>query len=163
MPDLRVRDVMTTTVVTIKADATLHDATITFAVNGISGAPVVDDDGKLVGILSETDILAFVKKLQEEIRKKQPSVSFISVPFEEILKNEKLAELYKEISGKKISEIMSKDVVTVSPDTGIMEAIDIMMKKDVNRMPVIEHDKIVGIVTKGDIIWALYKDKFSKV
>lgn len=162
MPDLRVRDVMTTTVVTIKGDATLHDATVSFAINGISGAPVVDNEGRLIGVLSETDILAFVKRLQEEIRRKHPSVSFLSVPFEDILKDEKLAKIYNEISSKKVSEIMTKEVVTVTPDTEIMEAIDIMMRKDVNRMPVVEHGKIVGIVTKGDIIWALYKDKFSK-
>jgi CBS domain-containing protein len=50
----------------------------------------------------------------------------------------------------------------MSPDTSVMEAIDMMIKMDVNRVPVVDHGKIVGIVTKGDIIWALYRDKFSK-
>ncbi|MGD0056720.1 MAG: CBS domain-containing protein [Methanomassiliicoccales archaeon] len=163
MADLRVRDVMTTTVVTVEDSSTLHDATITFAVNGISGAPVVDDRGNLEGVLSETDILSFVKTLQEEIRRKEPATSFLSVPFEDILKDEKLASVYRDISDKKVKDIMTKDVLIVSPDTSVMEAIDTMIKKDVNRVPVIEHDKIVGIVTKGDIIWALYRDKFSKV
>jgi len=162
MADLRVRDVMTTSVVTVEDSSTLHDATITFAVNGISGAPVVDDQGNLTGILSETDILNFVKTLQEEIHRKEPATSFLNVPFEDILKDEKLANVYRDISGKKVRDIMTKDAVTVSPDTSVMEAIDMMIKKDVNRVPVIERGKIVGIVTKGDIIWALYRDKFSK-
>jgi len=162
MADLRVRDVMTTSVVTVEDSSTLHDATITFAVNGISGAPVVDDQGNLTGILSETDILSFVKTLQEEIHRKEPATSFLNVPFEDILKDEKLANVYRDISGKKVRDIMTKDAVTVSPDTSVMEAIDMMIKKDVNRVPVIERGKIVGIVTKGDIIWALYRDKFSK-
>jgi CBS domain-containing protein len=162
MADLQVRDVMTTTVVTVEASSTLHDATVTFATNGISGAPVVDEQGDLVGVLSETDILTFVKTLQEGIRQEEPATSFLNVPFEDILKDEKLAGVYKEISGKKVKDIMTKDVLTVSPDTSVMEAIDMMIKKDVNRVPVVEHGKIVGIVTKGDIIWALYRDKFSK-
>lgn len=153
---------MTTTVVTIGADATLHDATVTFAINGISGAPVVDAAGNIVGVLSETDILAFVMTLQEEIRRKQPETSFLSVPLEDILKNDKLAGVYSDISGKRVNEIMSREVLTVSADTGIMEAIEMMMKKDVNRVPVVDQGKLVGIVTKGDIIWALYRDKFSK-
>jgi CBS domain-containing protein len=145
MADLQVRDVMTTVVVTVDASSTLYDATVAFAVNGISGAPVIDENGRLVGVLSETDILAFVKTLQEEI-----------------LKDEKLAGVYRDISGKSVREIMSEDVLTVSPNTSVMEAIDLMIKRDVNRVPVVDHDKIVGIVTKGDIIWSLYKDKFSK-
>jgi CBS-domain-containing membrane protein len=162
MADLQVRGVMTTTVVTVEASSTLHDATVTFAINGISGAPVVDDRGNLVGVLSETDILAFVKTLQEEIHRKEPATSFLSVPFEDILKDEKLASIYKDISGKKVKDIMTKDVLVMSPDTSVMEAIDMMIKMDVNRVPVVDHGKIVGIVTKGDIIWALYRDKFSK-
>lgn len=144
------------------ASSTLYDATVAFAVNGISGAPVIDENGKLVGVLSETDILAFVKTLQEEIHRKEPNTSFLSVPLDEILKDEKLAGVYKDISGKSIREIMSEEVLTVSPSTSVMEAIDLMIKRDVNRVPVVDHDKIVGIVTKGDIIWSLYKDKFSK-
>ncbi|MBM4237125.1 MAG: CBS domain-containing protein [Euryarchaeota archaeon] len=163
MADLQVRDVMTSTVVAVKGTASLHDATVTFAVNGISGAPVVDDEGRLIGVLSETDILAFVKRLQDEVRNEFPSTSFLALPFEEILKDEKLAGIYKEVSGKRVKEIMTTDVLTVTPEMNIMEAIDNMMKKDVNRVPVLEHGKIVGIVTKGDIIWALYRDKFSKV
>lgn len=162
MADLQVRDVMTTVVVTVDASSTLYDATVAFAVNGISGAPVIDENGRLVGVLSETDILTFVKTLQEEIHRKEPDTSFLSVPLEEILKDEKLAGVYRDISGKSVREIMSEDVLTVSPNTSVMEAIDLMIKRDVNRVPVVDHDKIVGIVTKGDIIWSLYKDKFSK-
>jgi len=162
MADLQVRDVMTTAVVTVDASSNLYDATVAFAVNGISGAPVIDENGKLVGVLSETDILTFVKTLQEEIHRKEPDTSFLSVPLEEILKDEKLAGVYRDISGKNVREIMSEDVLTVSPNTSVMEAIDLMIKRDVNRVPVVDHDKIVGIVTKGDIIWSLYKDKFSK-
>lgn len=162
MGDLRVKDVMTTAVVTVEDSSTLHDATITFAINGISGAPVVDDQGNLTGVLSETDILSFVKTLQEEIHRKEPATSFLSVPLEDILKDEKLANVYRDISSKKVRDIMTRDVITVSADTSVMEAIEMMIKKDVNRVPVVEQGKIVGIVTKGDIIWALYRDKFSK-
>ncbi|MDD1768269.1 MAG: CBS domain-containing protein [Methanomassiliicoccales archaeon] len=162
MGDLRVKDVMTTAVVTVEDSSTLHDATITFAINGISGAPVVDDQGNLTGVLSETDILSFVKTLQEEIHRKEPATSFLSVPLEDILKDEKLADVYRDISSKKVRDIMTRDVITVSADTSVMEAIEMMIKKDVNRVPVVEQGKIVGIVTKGDIIWALYRDKFSK-
>lgn len=162
MADLRVKDVMTTAVVTVEDSSTLHDATITFAINGISGAPVVDDQGNLTGVLSETDILSFVKTLQEEIHRKEPATSFLSVPLEDILKDEKLANVYRDISSKKVRDIMTRDVITVSADTSVMEAIEMMIKKDVNRVPVVEQGKIVGIVTKGDIIWALYRDKFSK-
>ena len=162
MSELKIRDVMTSNVVCLKESDTLKDATVTFALDGISGAPVIDADGRLQGILSETDILEFVKKYQEKIRMDYPSMSFITLPFDELMDDKDLAKAYQDISNTMVEEIMTKAVLTVSPDTDVAEAIEGMMKKQVNRVPVIEQGKVVGIVTRGDIIWAMYRSKMAK-
>ena len=90
-----------------------------------------------------------------------PSMSFITLPFDELMDDEDLAKTYRDISNTSVSEIMTKAVLTVSPDTDVAEAIEGMMKKQVNRVPVIEQGKVVGIVTRGDIIWAMYRSKMA--
>jgi CBS domain-containing protein len=161
MSELKIRDVMTSNVVTLRGYDTLKDATVTFALDGISGAPVIDDEGRLIGILSETDILDFVKQYQEKMRMAYPSMSFITLPFDELMDDEELAKTYSDISNTKVEEIMTKAVLTVTPDTDVAEAIEGMMRKEVNRVPVIEQDKVVGIVTRGDIIWSMYRSKMA--
>ncbi len=159
MDDLRIRDVMTSSVVTLKQSDTLKEAAVTFALDGISGAPVVDENGILVGILSETDILEYVKGFQERIQVKHPYITFLTVPFDELVDDKEFLKAYEEISNVKVGDIMTLAVVNVGPDANIMVAIEAMSKHQVNRIPVLEKGRLVGIVSRGDIIWSMYRNK----
>ncbi|MDI3483382.1 MAG: hypothetical protein PWQ88_1253 [Candidatus Methanomethylophilaceae archaeon] len=158
MSDLKVRDVMTTKLVTVHQDDTIKQATLKFAIAGISGAPVVDDENRLVGILSETDILELVMKYQDKLRMEHPSLHILSLPFDSTSEMD-VKEVVSRISETPVKEVMTRAVLTVSPDARIIDTVERMIEKKVNRVPVIEKDKLVGIVTRGDIIFAFYRNK----
>ncbi len=158
MSSLRVRDVMTTNLVTVHADDTIKQATLKFALGGISGAPVVDDDNRLVGILSETDILELVMKYQDKLRMGHPSLNVLSMPFD-ITGDKEATETVRKISETPVKEVMTRAVLTVGPDAQIIDTVERMIEKKVNRVPVIEKETLVGIVTRGDIIFAIYRNK----
>lgn len=156
---LRVRDIMTTQLVTLHGSDTVRDATITFAVDNVSGAPVVDDNYRLVGILSENDLLALFVKYEKRLRREGSDEHMLLAPLDGKFDNPAMAGIMKEISETKVEDIMSKTVLTTTPDSTIMDLLIKMIDMDVNRVPVLEKGVLVGIVTRGDIIFSIYKKK----
>ena len=146
MSKLKVRDLMTTQVVTLKPDDTVKKAVIKFALDNISGAPVVDNRNHLLGILSENDVLAMLLKYQDELDEDSPGNVMLNYPMD---------------SGMEESSILKsmRTVLTTTPDTTIMEVLSSMLEMKVNRLPVVEKGVVVGIISRGDIIFALYKRK----
>jgi len=124
--------------------------------NNISGAPVVENE-KVVGIISVSDIVKFIKiKLKVGKVHEIPSLSLLFLDLIETGKDYiQLKKEIKRMSEIKIKKIMSKKVVSISPDATIFDAANLMDKHDVNRLPVIENGKLVGIVARADIIKAL--------
>ncbi|MEM3396858.1 MAG: CBS domain-containing protein [Thermoplasmata archaeon] len=156
---MKVSECMRKRVITLPANATIKDAVDTLARHNISGAPVVDEKGNLVGIISETDIFEKLRTEFRELRLVFPNLPLISVSFVEIPKEKKAREIYEELVNTKVSEIMTKDVVTASPDDDVGQVIQLMVKHKVNRIPIITDHKIKGIITRGDILKALSKGK----
>jgi len=159
MSQLRVRDIMTTQVVTLSGSDTVKDATIKFAVDNVSGAPVVDDDYRLIGIISDSDILTLIVKYDKRLHLKDPDLHMLATPMDENIDDEILRKASKEISETKVSDLMSRTVLTTSPDSRIMDVLTSMINMDVNRVPVLEKGVLVGIVTRCDIIFSIYKRK----
>jgi len=156
-----VKDVMIKEVVILKPDETVREASKKFAENNISGAPVVNNEKNVVGILSEADILKML-----EVRYTRGGVVFLPTPFDLIeipfMEAVREAEIYKgakdmlkDIGSALVSDIMKKHVVTIKPDSSIEDAAGLMVSKKVNRLPVVENNELVGIITRGDIIKAL--------
>ena len=146
MSKLKVRDLMTTQVVTLKPDDTVKKAVIKFALDNISGAPVVDNRNHLLGILSEND--------------DSPGSVMLNYPMDSGMEeNSTLKSISEEISNTLVSDIMTRTVLTTTPDTTIMEVLSAMIEMKVNRLPVVEKGVVVGIISRGDIIFALYKKK----
>ncbi len=156
MSKLKVRDLMTTQVVTLKPDDTVKKAVIKFALDNVSGAPVVDNRNHLLGILSENDVLNLIMDYQT----KNPEDIMLNYTLDSGQEESaKLKSISDEISNILVSEIMTRTVLSTTPDTTIMEVLRAMIEMKVNRLPVIEKGVLVGIITRGDIIFALYKKK----
>ncbi len=160
MSKMKVRDLMTTQVVTLKADETVKKAVLKFALDNISGAPVVDNRNHLLGILSENDILNVIMDYQTKLDRENSDSVMLTYSMDSTSEtDERLKRLSDEISNKPVSEIMTRTVLTTSPDASVMEVLRSMIEMQVNRLPVLEKGVVVGIITRGDIIFALYKKK----
>lgn len=160
MSKLKVRDLMTTDVVTLQPTDTVKKAAIKFAVDNISGAPVVDSRNHLLGILSENDILNLLYRYQVALDKdREGSVMLNNSLDSDSEDDDELKAISKEISNLEISNIMVRTVLTTSPDASIMEVLKSMMEMEVNRVPVIEKGVVLGVISRADIIFALYKKK----
>ena len=146
---MKVKDLMTKNVISVKPDELLGDVVVKFMGNKISGAPVVDE-GELVGIISKADIL---KQLSTAGSIHELLVA-VSGLWEKNKKNNSIDYL-KKISKRVVSDVMSRHVVTVDPESSIERAARLMVNRNINRLPVVENKKLLGIVARGDLIKAL--------
>ena len=160
MSKLKVRDLMTTQLVTLQPTDTVKKAAIKFAVNNISGAPVVDNRNHLLGILSENDILNTILKYQIALDDENHDSVILTYSMDSPTETDDiLKKVSEEISNLEVSAIMTRTVLTTTPDTTIMEVLRAMIEMKVNRVPVVEKGVVIGIISRGDIIFALYKRK----
>jgi CBS domain-containing protein len=157
MTQLKVRDLMTTQVVTLKPGDTVKRATIKFAVDNISGAPVVDNRNHLVGILSEDDILNLIVRRQEKMG--AGGGKMLSYPMDSEIDNVALQDAADEVSNTKVEDIMTRSVLTTTPDAVIVDVLKAMLERKINRVPVLEKGVLVGIISRGDIVFHIYKRK----
>ena len=159
MGQIKVRDIMTTQVITLLDTDTVKDATITLAVDELSGAPVVDEDYRLVGILSEMDILRLIMKFEDELKVENPVLHLLAFPMDTKFDDPELERAANKFTNTKVKDIMVRDVFTTTPDAEVVDTLALMLEKDVNRVPVLEKGVLVGIVTRSDIIFSIYKRK----
>ena len=160
MSKLKVRDLMTTQVVTLQPTDTIKKAAIKFAVDNISGAPVVDNRNHLLGIVSENDILRIIYTYQLKLDKENRGSVMLSYAMDNKDEgDDELKKISEEISNMEIGDIMIRTVLTTSPDALIMEVLKSMIEMDVNRVPVVEKGVVIGIISRADIVFALYKRK----
>ena len=160
MSKLKVRDLMTTQLVTLQPTDTVKKAAIKFAVDNISGAPVVDNRNHLLGILSENDILNTILKHQIALDAANHDSVMLTYAMDSPTETDDiLKKVSEEISNLEVSAIMTRTVLTTTPDTTIMEVLRAMIEMKVNRVPVVEKGVVIGIISRGDIIFALYKRK----
>ena len=144
-----VGDIMTRDIILATPEMSLNEAIKILAERRISGLPVVDKGGKLVGIISETDLM-----WQETGPTPPPYIMLLdSVIFlENPARYEK--EIHKAL-GATVGEVMTKNPITIKPTQSLTEAARLMHDKDVHRLPVVADGKVVGILTRGDIVRAM--------
>ncbi len=157
---LKIKDIMTRNVMTVTPDTTVKEAAALLADKDISGVPVLEN-GKLVGIFSESDILRSLKMTKKDIHMVYPSVSPLGIAFQEEVTQREILEAYGEAGKMPVKEVMTKQVVTVDPEMTINDAILKMRDRKINRLPVLDKGVLVGIVTRGDIIKGLARDQNS--
>ncbi len=154
---MKVKDIMTRHVVTFKPDDTMHRVLGVFTKKGISGAPVVEN-GKIVGLITELDIIKVLDIYM-------PRIHFTSVPhfflvLAGLKSRSKTTELKKKImaaSKLRIENFMNREPVVIAKSADIMEASRLIDTYKVNRLPVVEDGRVVGILTRNDIIKAVAK------
>ena len=160
MTKLKVRDLMTTEVLTFRPEDTIKKAAIKLALDNMSGAPVVDNKNHLLGFLSEIDILNLIMRSQSKLDKWDGVDSLLDYSMDSTLStDDNLNQISEEISNTEVSSIMVRSVMTTTPDAPIIEVLRTMLRLSINRIPVLEKGVLVGIISRGDIIFALYKKK----
>ncbi len=147
-----IKDIMTKNVITVSPEMEIHKLAELFVERNISGAPVVDESGKLLGVVKEEGVIFQDKKVHLP--------TFISLAFGFLaLGTERYNEEIKKITASKVSSIMEKDIVTINLSTEIEDVATLMIEKEIYYLPVIDKDKLVGVVTKKDIVRAIAKEK----
>ena len=158
MSQLRVRDLMTTQVITVKPTDTVRQAVIRMAVDNVSGAPVVDNRNHVLGMVSQTDILKLILRYQDKLDEDEAG-HHLNTPLDTSASSQDVNIANKEISDKKVEDIMVKSTLVTTPDAEIIEALKVMMKLGVGRLPVLEQGVLVGTISRSDIIFYFYKKK----
>ncbi len=149
-----VADVMNRDIVTVKPETPINDAIHLLAERKISGLPVVNDEGKLVGVLSESDLMwresgvtppAYIMVLDSVIYLENPA------------RYER--ELHKAL-GQTVKEVMTeKSITTIRPDQPLAKAAQLLLHRDIRRLPVVdEQNRLVGILTRGDVMRVIAAD-----
>ncbi len=154
---LLVRDVMSRDPVTLKPTATLREAAMTLADESVGGCPVVDEAGQLVGMLSEVDILEALKTQHKELRMLMPPEITFGISFVEIIKEREALAAFKEVENRLVRDIMTKEIHAVGPGDSVERIIRLMVQHKVHRIPVVEANRLVGIVTRGDVLRGFFR------
>jgi CBS-domain-containing membrane protein len=142
---VRVTDVMTRQVVTVRQDQPFKELVALMHRHGVSAVPVVDGDGRLVGIVSEVDLLSSDAKA----RVPRPKSLFL----EWLLHPKRLQEMEQRVQDVRARDVMVPDVITVRPETPVQRAIGILLRHGVKRLPVVDvENRVVGIVSRRDLL-----------
>ncbi|MCL4499619.1 MAG: CBS domain-containing protein [Chloroflexi bacterium] len=145
--EVKARDIMTANPVVVKKEMSVKEAAQLFTEKGIGGAPVVDDDGKLIGMVSDSDLI------MRDVKLRYPTVihvldSFIYLPNPAQRYNEEL----KKAVGARVADVMTERTFAVDPDATVEDVATLMVDHDVHRVPVVENGKPMGVITKADIV-----------
>lgn len=142
---MRVRELMTTNVATIGPEAPLKDVAKLLIERGISGLPVCDIEGHVLGVVSEGDIL---------YKEHDPTESHLGGPLGWIVEGAVDYEAYAKAKALTARKAMTSPAITIRPSASVAEAAKTMSERRVNRLPVVDDGKLVGIVTRADLVRA---------
>lgn len=148
---MKAKEIMKSPVITIKPDTTIETIAKILTDHDISGVPVVDEDNNLIGIVTEGDLL------HKETNPRMPGVLSILGAFIYFNGVDRYKDDFRKLAATKASEIMTKKVISVSENAEITDIAAIMTTHKINRVPVLRNNKILGIVSRADIIKTLVK------
>jgi len=143
---MKAGEVMSPRVITVASDATIADAARIMLEHGISGLPVVDAAGTLVGIVTEGD---FLRRAETGTERQRPKwLEFLLGPG-------RAANEYVHSHARKIAEVMTPVVITASEATPLQDVVTTMERRRIKRMPVMSEGKVVGIISRANLVQAL--------
>jgi len=144
---MKARDVMTLGVYTVKPTTSVKDVARLFMQRRISAVPVVDDQGKIIGIVSEGDLL---HRSEISTQRRHPWWLDLMVR-DEVLD----AEEYIKAHAKQVADIMTRNVITAETDTPLQEIAEILAKYTIKRVPIVRDGRLVGIVSRANLVQAI--------
>jgi CBS domain-containing protein len=143
---MKAKDVMTRQLISVAPDSSILEALRLMLQHKVSGLPVINKIGNFVGIVSEGD---FLRRAETETERKRPR-------WQQLLFGQgRLASDYVRAHGRKVEEVMTSDVITVTENTPLDEVVTLMEKYRIKRVPVMHEDELVGIVTRANLLRAL--------
>jgi CBS domain-containing protein len=144
---MKVRDIMTTDVVTIRRDTSVNDIAKLMSERDITGIPVVDEANHVVGIVTELDMI--VRNTRLEMPAFIQILDLARIPLE---RPGQYRNRLQHMLGTRAADIMTENVVTISPDAEVEDLAEVMVKRRFNPVPVVENGVLVGIVSRADLI-----------
>lgn len=140
-----VKELMTKDVITVSPQTTLKEVGKIFKEKRISGVPVVDDTGNIVGIVTVTDILTIIRQIYQwqEVQRRTEGLNISEFVGSEWL-------------NKKVSQVMKGNVYTLDENKNIHEVMELMFKHEIHTIPIMKDDKLVGIIGKRDLVFASF-------
>ncbi|MGM0397053.1 MAG: CBS domain-containing protein [Bacillota bacterium] len=149
-----IRDIMTKEVITVTVDDNVEKCASLLIKHNLSGLPVLDEDGKLVGIVTEGDLIRRASRI------KGPAVLEVLGGLIYLDSPRKFMDELKNAMGQKAGDVMTKKVITIGPDQTIEEGATLLVEKNIKRLPVLDKEgKLVGIVSRRDIMSYLFPEQ----
>jgi CBS domain-containing protein len=142
---MKAKDVLISPVLSVEPNASVLQAVQLMLARRVSGLPVIDKDGRLVGIITEGD---FLRRAETGIQRRRARLEFLVGPG-------KLAQEYVQSHARKVDEAMTPDPVTVTENTPLTEVVRLMEKHQIKRLPVVRGSAVVGIVSRANLVHAL--------
>ena len=143
---MKARDVMVSPVISVKPSCTVKEVAKTLLERRISAVPVVDDSGKLAGIVSEGDLMH-----RAEIGTQRRHSWWLRV----LTGDDALAAEYTKAHARTVADVMTRDVITASPDTPLHEIAALLERHSIKRVPIVKDSELVGIVSRANLLQAL--------
>lgn len=143
---LTAQDIMTRDVITVKENATVRELAALLLTSNISGAPVIDETGKVIGVVTESDLIFQNKKVH------LPTAFAILDAFVFLERPEKMEQELKKMAGSRVGDICSRKLISVTPETELEELATLMAEKKIHTLPVMAAGNLVGVIGKSDII-----------
>jgi CBS domain-containing protein len=146
---LKARDIMTKDVVTATPDMEITQAARLLLANHFNGLPVIDDKGRLIGIICQDDLIVQQKKFP------LPSLFTFLDGFIPLTSARSIEKEVEKIAASMVSQAMTPDPITIDPDTTLEDIATLMVNNNVHTLPVLEGDQLVGIIGKEDVLRTL--------
>jgi CBS domain-containing protein len=143
---MKVADIMVKEVISVGPDATVREVASLMLERRISGMPVIDGDGHVLGIVSEGDLIR-----RPEIETDRVKAGWLRL----FLSDEARARDFVKSHGRRVREVMTQPAICVTPDTQLAVVVQLMERHRVKRLPVVERGKLAGLVTRADLLRAL--------
>lgn len=146
---IKIKDIMTKNVISCSPDTSVKEAARLMYLNGLTGMPVLDERDELVGIITEYDLI----RVEDHLHLPATfgllgTLLTLDNPFN----GDEVEKQLKKLAATKVSELMTRDVKTISSDATIEDAADLILHKKVNPVPVVDAGKLVGIISRADIV-----------
>ncbi len=147
---MKVADIMARDVLAVSPDASVREVASLMLERRISGVPVVDAEHRVLGVVSEGDLIR-----RPEIETESTGRGWLSI----FVSDEERARDFVRSHGRRAREVMTQPALCVAPDTPLDEAVRIMERHHIKRLPVVEHGRLVGLMTRADVVRALLERK----